>query len=101
MVAVLVAGTCLAGWQEDWELDRELGLDKRPFRVLFGGVRRDGQGTPLMKAGLPPYDQQPDKAQEVPEPEVVDVPDRDDDKDDEPKQDPTGARGPNNPAGGP
>ena len=70
---VLLTSTGLASWEEDWEIDQAAGLAKREWTVRSPHFRATGQNSPLMRADLPPYDQQPRGAQDVPEPEAEEV----------------------------
>ncbi|MBN1669486.1 MAG: hypothetical protein JXR37_00525 [Kiritimatiellae bacterium] len=72
---ILIAMTwhCHAGWEEDWTIDQALGLGDRPWRGLHARLRSGDKVDTLMQAGLPPYDQQVERAQEIPEPVEVEV----------------------------
>ena len=71
---ILLSSPAWASWQEDWEIDQATGIANRPWRIISSGFRSRGHNSPLMRSGLPPYDQQPEGAQDVPEPMVEEVP---------------------------
>jgi hypothetical protein len=70
---ILISSPAWASWQQDWEIDQAAGIANRTWRIPSSGFRSRGHNSPLMRSGLPPYDQQPEGAQDVPEPVVEEV----------------------------
>ncbi len=70
---VLLGSPVWASWQQDWEIDQAAGIANRPWQIQLPRSPSEGQNTPLMRSGLPPYDQQPEGAQNVPEPVIEEI----------------------------
>ena len=52
-------------WQKDFQIDKDLGLIDKTWDIPLAKVKKQKDLTEKIKKRLPPYSQQPQKAQEI------------------------------------